>query len=449
MFLLQMYRVSPQSSRKYKPSFISNRRRVCLFSACMYAAVLTLRIFLHASEASETRQHLTDQQRALTTNQDQQPQYSLRRQQNASASQSIFNLDPIDYNQYTVRINSWKRQEVLQIAVQHYLTCGEAVAQIQIVWCSAQGDPPAWLLQLQARDHKVFVELHDLNSLNERFHVLQEPPTRGVLTVDDDVLRPCLALDAGFFKWTQHPDRMVGYDARAIVDIESMSTTHSSRSPWMYGYLATTKETNQYGLALSRFAFVHVDHMKTYMTAMPQSIRDKVQVLSNCEDIAMSLWVSSRTDAKVPLLADNWAIQSLVKLHSNGAISLMSGHKQTRDNCVNEFARALGLLDTLHSAGWIHEEDSYFDCGVEVDEAPKTKKRLQNIPRFVALQATISKWKTLTHGDAILQTKDLIASMNVIGPAYDAGLVFGTKPWRQRFKTKAQCGKDSELYHCF
>ena len=43
------------------------------------------------------------------------------------------------------------------------------------------------------------VERHDVNSLNERFRVLAKVETLGVLSLDDDVLRRCAALDVGEF----------------------------------------------------------------------------------------------------------------------------------------------------------------------------------------------------------------------------------------------------------
>lgn len=331
-------------------------------------------------------------------------------------------MEPRDFMEYTVRLNSWKRPEQLFFAIEHYKTC-PGVASIQVVWCTTQGDPPEWLLQALTTS-RVVLERHDVNSLNERFNVLIEPPTRGILTVDDDVLRPCLALDAGFYKWTLHPDRMVGYDARTIaVDEES--------DQWKYGYLSTTKSTNQYHLTLTRFAFIHVDYLKEYMNEMPQSIRDKVHEHLNCEDIAMSLWVSSQTNAQVPLLADCWAMKTLVKLHSNGAISAMGGHKRVRDKCVDEFATILGLKGKLQPALWVHSEDPFFQCGIDVGNE-RLETAVSSVPRLQQLQQLVVKWRKLGHKVASQQTKQLVAEM--IGPALKAGLVQGTEPWKQRFE---------------
>ena len=105
-------------------------------------------------------------------------------------------LRDVDRDLYTIRINTWKRVEQLLVSVDHHSSC-PGVAQIQVVWCDEQGDPPQELEQYP----KVFVERHEVNSLNERFHILEQPPTLGILSMDDDVLRPCEAIDAGTYNF--------------------------------------------------------------------------------------------------------------------------------------------------------------------------------------------------------------------------------------------------------
>jgi hypothetical protein len=177
-------------------------------------------------------------------------------------------LRPIDYEKYTIRINTWRRNDQLLASVAHHASC-QGVAQIQIVWCDSENEPPSELLEYD--DGLIVVERHTVNNLNERFHILPSTttPTLGILSIDDDVLRPCEAIDDGFFKWVKSPHRMVGFDARTHVVIESIdnggpdveaaknkdgdsnnknsnqnsqkapSTTSSSSSSsrWIYGYL--------------------------------------------------------------------------------------------------------------------------------------------------------------------------------------------------------------------
>eukprot|EP00980_Cylindrotheca_fusiformis_P009746 scaffold2149_cov187-Cylindrotheca_fusiformis.AAC.24 len=135
-------------------------------------------------------------------------------------------LGQIDVEQYTIRMNTWRRPEQLLLSVDHHASC-EGVAQIQIVWCDKETEPPEELYDYS----KVVIERHEENTLNERFRILSPTPTAGILSIDDDALRPCEALDAGFFKWTRNPDRMVGFDARVHVEEPDGSWKVSSLIP--------------------------------------------------------------------------------------------------------------------------------------------------------------------------------------------------------------------------
>lgn len=92
---------------------------------------------------------------------------------NSISEQQHRTLTPLrqqDYEFYTIRINTWKRLDQLQTSIEHHKSCPGA-AQIQVVWCMDQGEPPASLTEHE----KVVVERHEVNSLNERFRILQEP----------------------------------------------------------------------------------------------------------------------------------------------------------------------------------------------------------------------------------------------------------------------------------
>jgi hypothetical protein len=153
----------------------------------------------------------------------------------------------IDREQYTIRINTWHRSEQLVVSVRHHAQC-DGVARIQVVWCDSESNPPDEILNMP----KVEIEYHKENSLNERFNILSMPPTLGILSMDDDVLRSCEAMDdgkftrirhtfdlcyhsfhsrssflflvnlilPGFFKWVDNPDRIVGYDTRLHIKSE-------------------------------------------------------------------------------------------------------------------------------------------------------------------------------------------------------------------------------------
>lgn len=300
--------------------------------------------------------------------------------------QTLAPLRRVDKEKFTVRINTWHRDAQLVAAVDHYLTCPN-VAQIQIVWCDQSNDPPEYLLH-GINNSKVIVERHDVNSLNERFRILpltrEVMPTLGILSVDDDVLRSCEAIDAGFYRWTDHPDRIVGFDFRVHLISTNRKIQRLDTNPiWTYGYLSSALKSNQYSMTLPRYCFIHRDYLDLYTKFAPQRLIQTVQKVFNCEDISMSLFVSALTNGKVPLLADFWATTpSMIKLDSKQSISENQNHKQIRDDCVDKFGFLLGLKDgysalekvekwgVLESKTIRHHPRSVFGIGQEANLFP-------------------------------------------------------------------------------
>ena len=286
-------------------------------------------------------------------------------------------LTQFDKTKFTVRINTWRRNQQLIASVKHLSTCQDSIAHVIIVWCDEDNQPPIEIQNMvhassvsssssaaagAAANHekrkqtkiKIEIEYHSINSLNERFNILTTPMTKGILSMDDDVLRPCNAMDDGFFRWTDHPDKMVGYDYRThlVVDNDDEHNDHDDNhhinhnpsTTWSYGYLSETRQRNEYSMVLPRFSFLHVDYMHFYMTSMPPQILQMIDAHFNCEDIAMSFFISSLTNGTVPLLASQWSIATMVKLStSDHAISQNANHKEIRNKCVNLFAYLLGL----------------------------------------------------------------------------------------------------------
>ena len=361
-----------------------------------------------------------------TTGSEQQRWHQPKQQQTKNSKRSLTPLRDLDYEVYTIRINSWKRLDQLQASIQHHASC-PGVVQIQIVWCMAQGEPPSWLL-----DHeKVVLERHEVNSLNERFHILQQPPTLGILSMDDDVLRPCLAIDAGFFKWTQNYDRMVGFDGRSHSIV-------SQTNKWEYAYLSETERTNQYSLTLPRYAFLHKDYLDWYMTDLPRPIFDQVATNFNCEDIAMSFFVSSLTNGKPPLLADKWAsVGTQIKLFSNlGGISDNADHKSLRDACVDNFADLLHLKDDANNSKLRYGRylgPGFFTCGEDPQYQTNTPIRSSRQGEFEAIR---NSWETLSK-DAVIKAMVDIKS-DAMMYAYKNGLIADSEPWEKRWNLKAE-----------
>jgi len=275
---------------------------------------------------------------------------------------------------------------------------------------------------------------------------MMDTPTLGILSLDDDVLRPCVALDAAFLRWTRHPERMVGFDARTHVLVAGDSNEESKegglknnnndeKPKWKYGYMSTTESSNRYSMTLPRASFLHRDYLDLYSLALPRPIYVYVAQNLECEDIAMSFFVSSLTNGRPPLIADYWAVKSMVKLYSEKKISGGKDHKSTRDACVNDFAELLGLKEDgewpLQTDKLIHK-NQFFGYGAEIEDwvgmdplSFRLSPRLQGvIESMQALQSTSNERRM---GWLMQQKAETMREANA------AGMIENTEQWKERW----------------
>ena len=352
-------------------------------------------------------------------------------------------LGSIDREKFTIRVNTWRRNEQLIVSLNHHSQC-EGVAQIQVIWCDDENEPPTEVTN--HRSGKVVVERHIINSLNERFNIMTEDtPTLGILSMDDDVLRPCDAIDAGFFRWVTNPDRLVGYDARLHMphvadengdNNKDVTPIDKKLRNFEYGYKSATEKYNRYSLTLPRYCFVHRDYLDHYMSYMPEPILTRVEEKFECEDIALSFFVSALTNGAPPLLADYWASKALIKLYSPEAISKTSDHKIVRDQCIEDFLTMLGLrsgqkLKLVVHELW-HEERPMFEFGAEPDTELFVAKDGM-VPRHARLAEKVQLMKTMSDRDVSFKVvSQMIAKASE--EAKKVGLLDGTDEWKARWK---------------
>lgn len=356
---------------------------------------------------------------------------------------------PGDYEKFTIRINTWKREEQLNVSIRHYLACS-SVGQIQVIWCIEQGEPPVWLIDAANKANEdirndvfpynnsttypsLVIERHAVNSLNERFLALNEIPTAAVLSIDDDVIRPCFALDATFVTWTLNPDRQVGFDARSHEIEKSTNNTEI----WSYAYMSTTEKSNKYSITLTRFSFLHRDYLTSYWIDMPSEVRDMVSEHFNCEDIAMSLWISANTNGQPPLLADYWAVKSQIKMFVNAKISGGKNHKSLRNHCMDYFADLFMLKGRLRAATLYHRNDHHgglFEYGTK---ASNTNSPVgESFMLYNETKKIIEIWKRSDRHVFLKKLSQLTSEASKT--VYDYGLIENTPPWKERFSRNSK-----------
>ena len=180
--------------------------------------------------------------------------------------------------------------------------------------------------------------------------------------------------------------------------------------------------------------------MEIYTKELPQSILDSVATNFNCEDVAMSFLISSLTDGKPSLLADTWAIKSMVKLYVQEKISGTKDHKHLRDICVDSFAKILGLKGDgsdgsrrLKTAKLYHQNESFFECG----DVPQNKvARNPKSGRQVALEAKLHEWHGMSRDKRQKKLHSIMSTAAI--KAYQQGLIEKTDRWKERFHLKKE-----------
>jgi glucuronyl/N-acetylglucosaminyl transferase EXT2 len=166
------------------------------------------------------------------------------------------------------------------------------------------------------------------------------------------------------------------------------------------------------------------------MANLPRTIFIRVQQDFNCEDIAMSFWISHLTGGSPPLLADVWAMKSLSKLYSPETISGTKSHKALRDACVNDFADILEIKGKLKKAKIWHSQQPWFHAGDEGNDEPPKQWRL--VERNAELEKTLHHWKHLSNKKLMAELNKLKTSM--IRHAFVLGLIADSPPWKRRWK---------------
>lgn len=237
----------------------------------------------------------------------------------------------------SVRVNTFRRNDLLSQFVAHYGPCG-CVAEIVVIWSDTEVDPPAWLARTKVR-----VERHPVDSLNNRFASVETPAAAAVFSVDDDVFVSCSDLQNMVRAWRASPRQMLG-PAPRLVEVGAGGDYRYLR--WWHVWWNA-----RYSLVLTKVAIFHRDYLAAYhdpRNAVMKAVRDHVDRHRNCEDIAMSFLVANATKAP-PVWFRAAYVDYGQSFASHAGISAGRDHLQIRQECLRAFAALFGH-DPLQTA---------------------------------------------------------------------------------------------------
>ncbi|XP_058226649.1 glycosylinositol phosphorylceramide mannosyl transferase 1-like isoform X3 [Rhododendron vialii] len=249
---------------------------------------------------------------------------------------------------YALVINTWKRNDLLKQSISHYTSC-RGLDSIRIVW--SEPNPPSdnlvkfltQVVQSNSRDGQQIelkFDIHEEDSLNNRFKELKDLKTDAVLSIDDDIIFPCSTVEFAFSVWRTAPNAMVGWVPR----MHWIEKLNGNAGRYIYGGWWSVWWTGTYSMVLSKAAFFHKKYLSLYTNEMPASIREYVAKKRNCEDIAMSFLVANATGAP-PI----WVKGKIFEIGSTG-ISSLGGHIERRSECVNMFVAEYGRMPLVSTS---------------------------------------------------------------------------------------------------
>ncbi|KAK5721953.1 hypothetical protein LTR15_006547 [Elasticomyces elasticus] len=228
---------------------------------------------------------------------------------------------------FTLVTPTYRRLERLPTFLDNYAT-GKipSLKRVVLLWADLENAAPESFTSTLSK-YAVPVIIGELthNSLNERFRATKDMPTKGILSVDDDVLITPEDTEMGYQAWRDWGEgrkRMTGYIPR---ELKADGTYVVERLP-------------SYSMVLTKAAFFHHDWMYAYWSddLLVTEARNYVGEHNNCEDILMS-FLHAYFAQRPPLFVD-----APFKDLGSGGISFQPGHMEQRTACTRKFLDIFG-----------------------------------------------------------------------------------------------------------
>jgi Glycosyl transferase family 64 domain len=216
-----------------------------------------------------------------------------------------------------------------------------SLLEIVVVWNNIGEAPPD--PTISEHGVKVRYRASTKNSLNEKLRIDTAYQTRAIFLSDDDVHFQPSDLEFAFQMWREFGrDRITGALPRCC-------SFSSSTNAWEYNFC---ENGEIYNLVLTNLAFVDISFLDYYSSEDAQmvQIREYVDKVFNCEDIALNFVVSMLT-CSGPLLVRGR--NPHVNYDPQAGLSRNPGHMETRSKCLNEFSEILNLMPLVDESGHV------------------------------------------------------------------------------------------------
>lgn len=264
------------------------------------------------------------------------------------------------HDQLTVVVNTFKRIDLMEDAVEHYARC-PITKYVYIIW--SEKDPPPERITAKfshVRRPKIQFSSHAKDSLNNRFKPLPGGRTDAIFTVDDDMRVSCGDLELAYETWRGAQRTLVGFMPRLHLRGKNGQLVYRCWwRVWWHGV---------YSIILTKAAIMHHDFFDLYTNAMPQAARDLVDNERNCEDIAMQFLIANQT--QLPPIYVKGHVEDLGVFNGISTNGAGNGrHMGRRSECLNDLSKIFGHLPLLTSHivvdaasnGWTNMPSSWWE----------------------------------------------------------------------------------------
>jgi hypothetical protein len=246
---------------------------------------------------------------------------------------------------------------------------------------------------MNSKSPRIQYEVHDVDSLNNRFRPILPINTEAVLSVDDDLYLPCDLLDFTHNVWRQSPRTMVGFMPR----MHGHEGGHFTYLDWWHVW-----RHGVYSMVLTKACFLHQDFLHYYAgskipnysllaAAMPPSspslspvsqktkhghsdagsneqdamqlVHDYVDKHMNCEDIAMSFLVANLTHLPAVWVRGEGISEIGHKgifTKDQGISSDQANHYAARSSCVDSFVSLFGNMPLTTATSKVDRASHYW-----------------------------------------------------------------------------------------
>jgi alpha-1,4-N-acetylglucosaminyltransferase EXTL3 len=249
--------------------------------------------------------------------------------------------------QFTLVVLTFKRESMLVDMLSKYVNL-PYLHSILVVWNAVDSRPSEQFvnkLSTHLKSARIRVIRSEKNSLNNRFLPYADLiKTDAVLNLDDDTLLRSDEIMFAFRVWRENREKIVGFPAR-------YHTWNFTTKTYEYRHDLSC----EYSMILTGAAFYHQFYNYAFTYLMEKRIRDYVDSVNNCEDIAFNMLVSHltrRPPLKVTLKYNFYCAEcEMLSKNKNEklAVSLQKGHYEQRTKCLQFFQNVYGYNPLLYS----------------------------------------------------------------------------------------------------